>query len=86
MFRLRRLLDSLFLGVVFLIEPVVAWAAQQEEKPAPEWVLSYVLLLLFLGLAILILLRPSKRNDSALTQDEIDAERAKAAGQKKKGH
>ena len=83
MFRLRRLLDSLCFGAVLFIEPVVAFA--QDEQKEPEWVLSYVLLLLFLGLAVLILLRPSKRTDSALTQEEVDAERAKTAG-KKHGH
>ena len=81
----RRLLDFLCFGMILLMEPVVVWAAKGEEKKEPEWVLSYVLLLLFLGLAILILLRPGKRKDTALTQEEIDAERAKTAG-KKHGH
>ena len=83
MFRLRSLLNSLFFGVFLFCEPIIAFA--QEEKDPPEWVLSYTLLLLFLGLAILILLRPSKRTVSALTQEEVDAERAKTAG-KKHGH
>jgi len=80
MFRLRRLLDLSCFGAALLVEPVVALA--QEGKKEPEWVLSYVLLLLFLGLAILILLRPGKRRDTALTQEEIDAEQAKIAGKK----
>ena len=83
MFRLRSFLNSLFLGVFLFLEPVVAFA--QDDKPPPEYVLSYFLLLLFLGLAILILLRPTKRKESALTQEEVDAERAKTAG-KKPGH
>ena len=83
MFRLRHLLDSLFLGVFLFLEP--AFVLAQDDKEPPEWVLSYFLLLLFLGLAILILLRPTKRTESALTQDEVDAERAKVAG-KKAGH
>jgi len=81
MFRLRSLLNPLFFGVFLFFEPVFALA--QDDKPPPEWVLSYFLLLLFLGLAMLILMRPSKRTDSALTQDEVDAERAKTAGKKK---
>ena len=84
MLRLRYLLDSLFFGTILLLEPVVVLAAREDKEP-PEWILSYFLLLLFLGLAILILLRPTKRTDSALTQEEVDAERAKTAG-KKHGH
>jgi len=78
MFRLRHLLNSLFFSLFFFFEPVFALA--EDDKEPPDWVLSYFLLLLFLGLAILILLRPSKRVESALTQDEVDAERAKTAG------
>ena len=33
--------------------------------------ISYFLILLFVGLAILILLRPSKRSDTAFSLDEI---------------
>ena len=83
MFRLRCLLNALFFGIFLFLGPAVALA--QDEKEPPEWVVSYFLLLLFLGLAILILLRPNKRTESALTQDEVDAERAKTAG-KKAGH
>ena len=83
MFRLRHLLNSLFFGVFFFLEPILALA--QDDKEPPEWVLSYFLLLLFLGLAVLILLRPTKRTESALTQYEVDAEKTKAAG-KKQGH
>ena len=80
MFPPRCLLNSLCLGAFLFFEPIFAMA--QDDKAEPEWVLSYFLLLLFLGLAILILLRPSKRTESALTQDEVDAERAKVAGKK----
>ena len=80
MFRLRCLLNSLFFGVLFFFQPVFALA--QDDKEPPEWVMSYFLLLLFLGLAVLILMRPTKRGDSALTQEEVDAERAKTAGKK----
>ena len=83
MSRLQSLLSSLLFAACFLLEPVFALAVA-DDKPPPEYVLSYFLLLLFLGLAILILLRPSLRKDSALTQDEVDAEKAKTAG--KKGH
>ena len=78
MFRLRHLLNSLFFSAFLFFEPIFAMA--DDDKEPPDWVLSYFLLLVFLGLAILILLRPSKRVESALTQDEVDAERAKAAG------
>ena len=80
MSRLRCLWNSLFLGVFLFFAPVVALA--QDDKEPPEWVLSYFLLLLLLGLAVLILMRPTKRTESALTQEEVDAERAKVAGKK----
>jgi len=82
MFRLKCLLSPLFFGIVVFLEPIFALA--DDDKPQPEFVLSYFLLLLFLGLAIMILLRPSLRKDSALTQDEVDAEKAKTAGKKGK--
>ncbi len=85
MYRLRCWLDSLFLGVFIFLQPIFVFAAGQEEEEPPEWVMAYFLVLLFLGLAILILLRPSMRRDSALTQDEIDTEKIEAA-RKKRGH
>ena len=39
------------------------------------WVLQYFLMILFLALALLILLRPTKREDSAFSHDEIQAQK-----------
>jgi len=57
----------------FLSLTVPVWA-QDGNKPQ-EWVISYALMLLFLGLAIAILLRPTKREDSAFSYDEQQAQK-----------
>lgn len=72
--------------VFLFFQPLMAFAQGQEEKKPPEWVMSYFMLLLFLGLAILILLRPGNRQDSVKTQDEIDAEIIEKSRRKPAGH
>ncbi|MGL4595230.1 MAG: hypothetical protein ACRCUY_10910 [Thermoguttaceae bacterium] len=62
------------------------FAAAQEEKESPEWVLSYFLVLLCLGLALLIILRPSKRTESTFTQEELNAQRAESVKKMTGGH
>ncbi len=49
-----------------------SWVMAADEGAAPEWVLSYALILLFVGLSIVILVRSAKRKDSAFSQDELD--------------
>ncbi len=64
---------SVFLAVAALFcLPMFAWAAEGEPEAPPEWVLPYALVLLFVGLSIMILLRPAKRSESAFSQEELD--------------
>lgn len=84
MYRIISSFSPLLLGAYVWLMPAVALAAKDEDKGGPEWVLPFFLVLLFLGLALAILCRPSKRTDTALTQEEQDA--AKAEKQKKTGH
>jgi hypothetical protein len=66
----------LYFGVLIFFQPLFVFGAEGEEKP--DWVLSYFLVLLFLGFAVLILLRPSKRSDSAFTTEELAAQQEEA--------
>ena len=59
----------------FLFTTVPIWAAEAEADATQEWVISYALMILFLALTILILLRPLKRNDSAFSHDELQAQK-----------
>lgn len=69
-FRFRNILSRTILAVLFFFQPLFLFA--DDDKSEPEWVLSYFLVLLCLGLGVLILLRPTKRSDSAFTQEELD--------------
>jgi hypothetical protein len=73
----------LYFGVLIFFQPFFVFGAEGEAKP--DWVLSYFLVLLLLGLAVLILLRPSKRSDTAFTVDELIAQQEEAM-KKIKGH
>jgi preprotein translocase subunit SecG len=59
--------------------------AQAEGGAKPDWVLQYFVICVFLGLALAILLRPSKRSDTTFTLEERHAQQAEAM-QKMKGH
>ena len=76
-------LSTLLFSLCVWLTPAIVFAAAEKTKE-PEWVLSYFLVLLFLFLSIFILCRPTKRADTALTQEEQDTE--KAEKQKKSGH
>ena len=56
---------------LFFFTAAPLWAADGEQEP--EWVLSYAIILAFLTLTLLILLRPTKRSDSAFSYDEQKA-------------
>ena len=58
---------------VVLCTATPLWAA--EEEGPPEWVLSYAVLMAFLALTLMILLRPTKRSDSAFSFDELQAQK-----------
>ena len=72
---------------VFFFTAVPLWAQESTaaDKETQEWVISYVLMLFFLALTLLILLRPTKRDDSAFSYDELlaqkDEEMKKIKGQ-----
>jgi len=59
----------------FLTVPLWAQESTAADAETQEWVLSYALMLLFLGLTLLILLRPTRRNDSAFSYDELQAQK-----------
>jgi len=83
-----RLFHRCWLAVtVFFFSAVPLWAQEPTaaDKETQEWVISYALLLLFLGLTLLILLRPTKRNDSAFSYDELQAQKDEEL-KKMKGH
>ena len=69
--RYWKAVSTFFLTAFFFSQPLFVFAAGEAEA-APEWVLSYFLVLLCVGLSILILLRPSKRSESAFSQEELD--------------
>jgi len=62
----------------FLCTATPLWA-QEVVAPAGDeekiWVLQYAVMIFFLALALLILLRPTKREDSAFTFDELKAQK-----------
>jgi hypothetical protein len=51
------------------------WAQEEAaaENETQVWVLSYAIMTAFLALALLILLRPTKRSDTAFSFDELQA-------------
>ena len=58
--------------VVFLCSATPLWAQDGgSETEALVWVLQFAMMILFLTLALMILLRPTKREDSAFTFDEL---------------
>ncbi|MDR2705332.1 MAG: hypothetical protein LBC02_06105 [Planctomycetaceae bacterium] len=74
----------LYFGVLIYFQPFFVFGAEASEEK-PDWVLSYFLVLLFLGFAVLILLRPSKRSNSAFTTEELAAQQEEAM-KKMMGH
>lgn len=64
-----------FFAVLFFFQPLFA-VADDEKGGQPEWVLSYFLVLLCLGLSVLVLLRPCNRSETAFTQEELDNQKA----------
>ena len=61
---------------VCLFTAMPVWAQEGGAGDEPQvWVLQYLIMIFFLALALLILLRPTKREDSAFTYDELKAEK-----------
>jgi len=57
----------------FFFTAVPLWAEEATGQETQEWVLSYAMMILFLALTLLILLRSTKRDDSAFSFDEQQA-------------
>ena len=57
---------------ILLVTAVPLWAQEEAaEDEVQVWVLSYAIMLVFLGLTLFILLRPTRRRDSAFSYDEL---------------
>lgn len=67
----RKNASTITVAVLIFLQPLFAFAADEPEK-APEWVLPYFLVLLFVGLSIVVLLRTANRSDSTFSQEELD--------------
>jgi len=72
---------------VFFFTTAPLWAQEPTAADAEtqEWVISFAVMLLFLGLTLLILLRRTKREDSAFSYDELQAQKDEEM-KKMKGH
>ena len=69
-----------------LLPAMPLWAANEVVPEEPQiWVLPYALMILFFSLAVAILLRPTKRSDSAFSYDEQQAMKEEKL-RKLKGH
>lgn len=68
---------SLLAGINFIIllfQPGYVFAAE-EEAESVDWTMGFGLLFVFVLLASVLVMRPSKRRDTVMTDDEIMAER-----------
>ncbi|MDR0870082.1 MAG: hypothetical protein LBN39_04745 [Planctomycetaceae bacterium] len=85
--KVRNYLFTFAAAVFAFLQPVLLFAqeAAKEEPKDPDWVLSYFLILLFLGLAITVLLRSAKRSDTAFSVEELAAQKEEAM-KKMMGH
>jgi hypothetical protein len=70
-----RIFDRCWAAVVVFFFSITPLWAQDDAEKTQEWVISYFFLILFLTLTLLILLRPVKRDDSAFTFDELQAQK-----------
>jgi type VI protein secretion system component VasK len=71
-------------ALVFMTTPL--WAAEEGGDDTQVWVLPYAIVILFLALTLLILLRPTKRSDSAFSFDELQAQREAEVKNARGGH
>jgi hypothetical protein len=87
-----RICNKCWIGIaalcVFFFTTTSLRAQGTEEVKAvePVWVVSFAIMILFLGLAIAILLRPTKRDDSAFSYDELQAQKEEEMKRLKGGH
>ena len=71
----------------FFLVTGTLWAADDAAVPeTQEWVISFSILILFLALTMMILLRRTKRSDSAFSYDEQQAQKEEEMKKIKGGH
>ena len=61
---IRKSIDYLTLSLLWLVSAAPAWAQDQspiEEEAQADWVLSYALVILCIGLAVFVVCRPGRR-------------------------
>ncbi len=64
------LLTSMQTFLIFGAGPVL-FAANEETKTEPVWVISWAAFFLFLGLTVFFISMPSKRRDTTLNEEEV---------------
>jgi len=69
----------------FSATPLLAQGGEGGDE-AQAWVLSFAFMIAFLALTLLILLRPTKRSDSAFTYDEVQAQKEEEMKKIKSSH
>jgi len=63
-------------ATVFCVTAAPLWAKDEAaEQETRVWVLSYAIMIAFLTLTLFIILRPTKRSDSAFSFDELKAQK-----------
>ena len=67
------------------VTPLLAEGPGGEEEPK-AWVLSFLIMIAFLALTLLIILRPTKRSDSAFSYDELQEQKEEEMKKLKGAH
>jgi len=72
---------------LFFCSATPLWAQGADGgNDTQAWVLSFFIMILFLALTLLILLRPTKRSDSAFSHDEVQAQKDEEMQKIKRAH
>ncbi|MBO7725435.1 MAG: hypothetical protein J6S40_03115 [Thermoguttaceae bacterium] len=66
----KSILTSFFAFLTFGVESAL-FAAKDEDKTEPVWVISWAAFFLFLGLTVFFMSMPSKRRDTTLNEEEV---------------
>lgn len=75
---LRSFFVSLYRATILAViasETSILWAQDSQKPQDMEWAVSYFVVLFLLMVAIAVLSRPTKRNDTVLTAEEQFAEK-----------
>lgn len=73
--RIRSILISFSCFAIYLMNTGFLLAAQQEEESPPEWILSYALVMLGIGLGLVVVIRSHGRKNSIISEYERKAMR-----------